>query len=333
MSKSVFTYPIRQRSRITWLWMLIVVALVLLLLRRQHRVDQDIADSEAPTPTPFNRTLWDAKSIPRKFVYPKCPASTSSKRNVDIITSLKKTLDIPDGPPPGKKELCSMSFEDLELYYHTYLSTVQSPCKRSVRIGNTLDGGWDVCGEEARLERNSCLVYSFGIQFDFSFDDEIASVFGCEVHSFDPSMHQEDHRRSQSVFFHATGIADYSGVSNDMAGWKMRTYQAIREELQHVSRTPDVIKMDIEGWEWNALPDMLKSSYLSGVKQLLVEFHSSTDSHVKEYWVHKLSILRDLYFEGYRVFWVGRNMMCTYTSPVLHRLLYGCYEVSFVRVN
>ncbi|XP_033760774.1 methyltransferase-like protein 24 [Pecten maximus] len=329
-SKSFASYLIRYRSRNVRLWMLVAVALGSLFFIRPFRMNNG---TWSPSPTAFNRTWWDAKSLPKGLVSSKCHAIGTTKQNVSMIESLKKTLQIREGPPPDKDELCSMSFEDLELYYHTYLSAIQNPCKRSVRMGSTLDGGWDVCGEQTKIKQNSCLVYSFGIQFDFSFDDEMASVFGCEVHSFDPSMHQKDHMHNPSVFFHATGISDYNGISKDMAGWKMRTFKAIREELNHIRRSPDVVKMDIESWEWSVLPDMLKSSQLTGIKQLLVEFHANTDSHIKEFWIHRLLILRDLYLEGYRIFWVGRNMMCTYTSPVLNRKLYGCYEISFVKTR
>ncbi|XP_033759439.1 uncharacterized protein LOC117341688 [Pecten maximus] len=146
-------------------------------------------------------------------------------------------------------------------------------------------------------------------------------------------MHQKDHLHKPSVFFHATGLSDYNGVSKDMAGWEMRTMEAIRKELNHIERAPDVIKMDIESWEWSVIPEVLKTSQLVGVKQFLVEFHANTNRPVREYWVHKLLILRDLYLEGYRIFWVGRNNLCTYKSPVFNRVLYACYEVSFVNIK
>ncbi|XP_021370644.1 methyltransferase-like protein 24 isoform X2 [Mizuhopecten yessoensis] len=303
------------RTRRVWLCMLLVVTLCWMLLYiRHHR---------------YIKTTDNTRAYPRKFVFPACPPIGST--NVNLTETLKKTLEIGNGPPPGRDTLCSMSFEDLEMYHHTYFSTIQSPCKRSVRMGNTMDGGWDVCSDE--IKKHACLVYSFGIHFDFSFDDEMASVFGCEVHSFDPSMHQKDHVRNPSVFFHATGLSDYNGISNETVGWKMSTLKGIREELRHVSRAPDVIKMDIEAFEWDVLPDMLRTSQLTDVKQLLVELHANYDSPLREYWVHKLLIFRDLYLEGYRVFWTGRNMQCTYKSPVHNRRLYGCYEVSFVKVN
>jgi hypothetical protein len=33
------------------------------------------------------------------------------------------------------------------------------------------------------------------------------------------------------------------------------------------------LKIDIEGWEWNALPDMIKTGILRHVKQLCIELH------------------------------------------------------------
>ncbi|XP_069104694.1 probable methyltransferase-like protein 24 [Argopecten irradians] len=317
-----------------WLLLLAVLISAMFLLRRtgsEHTVNIVIPLLN-PLATPFNRTWWDAKSYPDGIHLPRCHGQVPQKHNVSLIASLKKSLGVPDGPPPDKDELCSMSFGEVEMYYHTYLSAIQNVCRRSIRMGNTKDGGWDVCSTEIKQPDDSCLVYSFGIQFDFSFDDAISTVFGCEVHSFDPSMHQKDHLHKANVHFHATGLSDYNGVSNDMASWKMRTLVEIRKELNHVDRNIDVIKMDIESWEWNVIPDILKTSQLAGVKQFLVEFHANTDVLWKEYWIHKLLILRDLYLEGYRVFWIGRNNMCTYKSPVFNRVLYACYEVSFVKI-
>ena len=38
---------------------------------------------------------------------------------------------------------------------------------------------------DENVSGDKCLVYSFGIDWDFKFDDAIAGM-GCEVHAFDP---------------------------------------------------------------------------------------------------------------------------------------------------
>ncbi|VDI18203.1 Hypothetical predicted protein [Mytilus galloprovincialis] len=48
------------------------------------------------------------------------------------------------------------------------------------------DGGWNVCHDKPYRPPVPCLVYSFGINNDFSFDDFIVKTYGCDVHSFDP---------------------------------------------------------------------------------------------------------------------------------------------------
>ena len=53
-----------------------------------------------------------------------------------------------------------------------------------------VDGAYYLCKEKKfwpypNPGGDRCLVYSFGIGWDFKFDDAIAKT-GCEVHSFDP---------------------------------------------------------------------------------------------------------------------------------------------------
>lgn len=95
--------------------------------------------------------------------------------------------------------------------------------------------------------------------------------------------------------------------------------------------------MDIEGWEWNVLPNMLATSQLENVHQLLVELHTYPDydtvGSMKGYWIHKLLIVGDLYKAGYRIFWIGRNTQCKYTSPILKKTYYSCLEISFIKVR
>ena len=53
------------------------------------------------------------------------------------------------------------------------------------------DGAYYLCKDEPvwpfpqKENKLKCLVYSFGINWDFKFDDAIA-LSGCEVHAFDP---------------------------------------------------------------------------------------------------------------------------------------------------
>ena len=58
---------------------------------------------------------------------------------------------------------------------------------------NEIDGAYYLCTEKkhwpfppAETSGDRCLVYSFGIDWDFKFDDLVATKMGCEVHAFDP---------------------------------------------------------------------------------------------------------------------------------------------------
>lgn len=99
-------------------------------------------------------------------------------------------------------------------------------------------------------------------------------------------------------------------------------------------RPPNILKMDIENWEFLTLPKMISSGELDGTDQLLVELHAYpmySFMSAKGYWMHILLFLRNLYDQGFRIFWVGRNMPCTYDSPQLNTEVYGCMEISFMR--
>jgi len=60
-----------------------------------------------------------------------------------------------------------------------------------VKGQDEIDGAYYLCKDKQHWPFHNdstsekCLVYSFGIDWDFKFDDEIARQ-GCEVHAFDP---------------------------------------------------------------------------------------------------------------------------------------------------
>lgn len=80
-------------------------------------------------------------------------------------------------------------------YMYSIVSFIfQYVCKNEDYLGGNLeldeDGAYYLCKDEniwpfPTQSSHPCLVYSFGISWDFKFDDAIAKL-GCEVHAFDP---------------------------------------------------------------------------------------------------------------------------------------------------
>jgi len=113
-------------------------------------------------------------------------------------------------------------------YTFRLLTQTHLDCGDIKRLGNTGDGGWDICVVDPYFPKPGCIVYSFGwgclivfilfvslwnvfffkdidqllaiistiklwiclssINYDFTFDDSVAETFGCEVRTFDPRL-------------------------------------------------------------------------------------------------------------------------------------------------
>ncbi|KAL8616461.1 hypothetical protein ACOMHN_041064 [Nucella lapillus] len=243
---------------------------------------------------------------------------------------------------PPRHVLLDMSWEDLSNLYHSYTQLIQVKCGSIQRLGKVTDGGWEVCEDSAYKPSSPCLVYSFGVGEDFSFDDAVAKRYGCEIHSFDPSMHSQDYQRSSSVHFHALGLANFTGVT--ASGWKMDTLPHIQQSLGHSQKELSILKVDIEEWEWTVLPSLLKGGHLSQVRQLLIELHQCDGCSLynpnqrdkeppKERYVLALDILGQVYRLGFRVFWQHQNRACGYMSKFGWVERYACCELHLVRVD
>lgn len=261
-----------------------------------------------------------------------CQGSSIRQVTTEELENFKLTKSLPGLELPSKEFLCSLTVPQLEFIYAWYFSNIQTLCGRLKRYGNLEDGGWDACLDKDLILKDNCLVYSFGISFDFSFDDEIAEHYGCAVHSFDPSMNTLSYKRSARVSFHNLGLSATNTITPD-AKWRMLTFQDIREELNHGQIFPDMVKMDIEDWEWHVIPEMLRSNSFKGVKQFLIEFHFSNipEADTEGFWLTKLLMIKDLYDLGYRTTWITRNIPNVWKSRASGKDIYGCLEVAFIR--
>ena len=184
--------------------------------------------------------------------------------------------------------------------------------KNMVRVGDFGDGGKWVSNPQSL--RTGTVVYSFGAWTEISFDAEMAGLYGCEVHCFDPTPSVQRSfahcRPAQPVgkgtfSFHAVGLGPVSldpEKADDLVledqKCKVKRLSEIAAELGH--RHVDILKIDIEGGEMASLPEIITSGTLESlsVKQLLVEFHLWDDEH----WGSFVKIVNLLRERGYLLF-------------------------------
>jgi FkbM family methyltransferase len=154
-------------------------------------------------------------------------------------------------------------------------------------------GGWPLLRS---LTPTGALVYSFGVGEDISFDLAAMEKYSALIHAFDPTPRCLKWIEQQSVpksfHFHAMGVSDTDGdidffapavaehVSFSVSPAKksdpaMTVSAPVRRLVTILSdlgtRVPDVLKMDVEGFEYGVLDDMLAGPIRPA--QLLIEFH------------------------------------------------------------
>jgi FkbM family methyltransferase len=168
--------------------------------------------------------------------------------------------------------------------------------RNDIRVPVIKDGGWWFTPEDLNADS---IVYSLGVGDDIDFDLSLIEKYGAEVHAFDPtpsSIDMLDARDLPQQFaFHpwAVSATDGSlmlyphlkkdGTKSDV----MYTMIAEEETVDDAIEVPayslstiserlghdriDLMKMDIEGAEYEVLDGLLSSSIKP--TQLLVEFH------------------------------------------------------------
>ncbi|MPC70118.1 hypothetical protein E2C01_064356 [Portunus trituberculatus] len=104
--------------------------------------------------------------------------------------------------------------------------------------------------------------------------------------------------------------ADGPGVEWEVREAHFRTLDTIREVLDHTRRPIDVLKLDIENWEWKVMGGLLSSpsraKVLDDVKQIALEIHldglknASAAERVTEA-RHVEEVLKALHNQGFKL--------------------------------
>jgi len=179
---------------------------------------------------------------------------------------------------------------------------------------------WSTCQD--LLSRES-VVYSLGVGEEISFDLQLIKNVGLTVHGFDPTPRSIEWLSKQTLpaqfVFHPYGVAGRDGVLQFTPPQNPRhvshtllkrnsPWPAISVPVYRLStimkmlghQRIELLKMDIEGAEYEVIQDLLESRV--EVHQLLVEFHHRWP----EVGLNKTEIaIRQLNSAGYKIFSVS----------------------------
>ena len=138
--------------------------------------------------------------------------------------------------------------------------------ERSNLVSQDYEGGKWLCGVRDIIEARPCIVYSFGSNQNDLFEAHLRRTKShCEIHVFDPTSPP-----LEAYNYHSLGLcAKGSSFTVGTRRHPCKSLEAIMLELGHAHI--DVLKIDVEGAEWQVL--QLSNWNALQVGQLLVELH------------------------------------------------------------
>lgn len=160
-----------------------------------------------------------------------------------------------------------------------------------ITLGNEETGcAWRFFPDELT---SKSIVYSGGIGKDISFEHGLVQKFGCSVVLIDPSPTGLEtmalpENKIRQFKFHAVALMGHCGTLKiappsclEEGSWSMQRKDSAVHEVpcadlstllkQNQHQHIDLLKIDIEGAEYEVVDDLIKSQI--PVRQLLVEFH------------------------------------------------------------
>lgn len=172
-----------------------------------------------------------------------------------------------------------------------------APCKYSCTGACRADTSKIVCGAEQL--QPGCIIYSIGGNNNWEFEQRIYDMTPCEIHTFDCTgprgRFQPPPRISDRHHFHHVCLAtqsvppvpDPTKVKHIPPDFEvvgaMETLEGMQKRLGH--KRLDLLKLDIEGFEWPIfeswpeLSNLEASSQVALPMQILVEIHYRTAMH------------------------------------------------------
>ena len=208
-------------------------------------------------------------------------------------------------------------------------------CEDEVRLGSTIvsHGGGPkfACGLGVLASTESCIIWSIGSNYDFSFEYAVNRIAPqCEIHTFDGTLNLAKRAlpeglREKNIHFHNWNIV--SDCRSEELAKLDSPSNCVSNTLQklnhHESTTITWLKMDCEGCEFTVIPTFAESTVK--IDQLMVEVHGTNALQIASLF----SCLRDA---GMMIFHKERNHWgCDGYRCVEYSLMTSDYAKSVLR--
>ncbi|XP_064596278.1 uncharacterized protein LOC135462903 [Liolophura sinensis] len=251
------------------------------------------------------------------------------RKQPDIIHLNHSSIVLSDDQSPAQ----------VEENFFRYIESKDVRCAMAQRLGHPHDGGWNVCLSPPYGLKKPCIVFSFGINNDWQFDEAVSILYKCKVYSYDPSMNMQSHDRGEHIHFEPTGLGGRDETNHN--GWKLRTFHTYLINLDLTEKAIDYLKFDIEYSEWSALETMATDGSLENVRQIGFEIHtpelfrafkmnipSKKHDYLKMY--QTLAKLEEI---GFRRYDHRRNPFGEFRSNISGIVRACCYELYYLNMK
>lgn len=147
-------------------------------------------------------------------------------------------------------------------YEDLYIKDVQNG--KYIRMGNNEDGGYVMLDDFAGIDG----VLSFGVGENITWEEQIADT-GVAVEMYDPTVDNVKIKK-ENLYFYKLGVARTKNEEK-----QMDSLENILNSAHLKNSTDMILKMDIEGAEWDILP-YLGEDTLNRFRQIVFELHGLT---------------------------------------------------------
>lgn len=223
-------------------------------------------------------------AVPYVAPSPELPARIArAEANYEHMLDQRQEMIKKYGPSPSQVVMFPPDQEPWPAYtVWDFFPPVYNCPHEQERIGALGDGGKWVCGLSRIAEKPDCIIYSFGVDWDSTFEAEIlARTHHCEVYGYNAVStgfgSQIPRAQRHRTHFERYGLAttDQHGYNDDPKLW---TLKSLMKENGHDHI--DILHVDVEGYEFEVMRALIRE-FVSGpdapgalpFAQLIIEMH------------------------------------------------------------